>query len=314
MGRRKPGKPRPAPPPANLVPGRVVARFGARLIVEDEKGRLHRCTSRRKLGDLVCGDNVQWHTDERGDCIVQVREPRRSELARPDSHGRKKVIAANIDQILIVTSPRPAFSPGLVDRYLVAAEVLGIEPVIVLNKIDLLDTAARGELDPLLDEYRRLGYAVIETSVKNGEGIADLETRLQEHTSIFVGQSGVGKSSLINALLPDAEARIGEISEATGKGTHTTTTAWLYHLPHDHGAVIDSPGIREFGLWNIEPHQVAAGFREFREYAPACRFRDCLHRKEPGCAVREAVEEGRISRRRYESYLRILASVENPDL
>ncbi len=306
MGRR----PSARPAPTDLAPGRVVARFGARLVVEDDAGYLHHCTSRRKLADLVCGDFVKWHMDDRGDCIVQEREPRRTELARPDNHGRKKAIAANIDRILIVTSPRPAFNPGLVDRYLVAAEVLGIEPVILLNKADLLDDASRREIASLLDEYRHLGYTVLETSVKDGTGLDALADLLRDHTSIFVGQSGVGKSSLVNALLPDADARIGAISEATGKGTHTTTTAWLYHLPDGSGAVIDSPGIREFGLWNIEPRQVAEGFREFREPAQACRFRDCLHRREPGCAVRTAVEEGRISPRRYESYLRILETLE----
>ena len=313
MGQGKPGQ-HPVPPAlSGLEDDRVVIRFGARLIVEDGKGELHRCTSRRKLGDLVCGDKVRWGRNARGDCIVQDRLPRHTELARPDGRGRKKVIAANVDQILIVTAPQPAFNPGLVDRYLVAAEALGITPVIVLNKMDLLDDDTRRQLTPLLDEYRTLGYRVVETSIKPPiTGLDNLTTTLEGHTNIFVGQSGVGKSSLINAILPDAEARVGAISEATGKGTHTTTTAWLYPLPGDRGSVIDSPGIREFGLWNIDPHQLANGFREFRQMADQCRFRDCLHRNEPGCAVRAAVEEGRISPRRYESYLRILETVDNP--
>lgn len=291
-------------------PGLVVANFGAELVVEDAAGNLHRCAGRRKLGTLVCGDRVEWQDGNHVPCTIARRLPRTTELARPDRTGRKKIVAANIDQMLIVTASQPAFNAGLVDRYLVVAETLGITPVIVLNKIDLLTPHTRASLEAQREEYARIGYPTVPTSAVTEHGLDMLLPLLRQHTSIFVGQSGVGKSSLINAILPDAEARIGDISAATGKGTHTTTTAWLYHLPERAGDVIDSPGIREFGLWSITPRQVAKGFREFRAVAEQCRFRDCLHKGEPGCAVAEAVENGRISARRLASYHRILASLE----
>jgi ribosome biogenesis GTPase len=297
----------------NEARGVVVANFGTEAVVEDAAGRLQRCKARRQLGQLVCGDRVRFKTGDHGDCRIEKLEPRHSELARPDPQGRKKIIAANIDQILVVTSGKPSFNPGLVDRYLVAAEMLGIPPVIILNKIDLLSDAERQQLDQELQEFARIGYRTLHTSTKTAHGLDELLPILQHRTSIFVGQSGVGKSSLINALLPDAAARVGAISEATGKGTHTTTVAWLYHLPDRQGDVIDSPGVREFGLWDISPSQLAQGFREFGPYAEQCRFRNCLHKGEPGCAVRAAVEAGEISKRRYESYLRMLDSLENPE-
>jgi ribosome biogenesis GTPase len=253
---------------------------------------------------------VQWQAGDHQDCAVTELEVRHSELARPDKNGRKKTIAANIDQILIMTAPGPEFSTGLIDRYLITAESVGIQPLIVLNKIDLLDKQQLTEFKHQLAAYENLDYPVIFTSTTTAHGLDTLLPLLINKISIFVGKSGVGKSSLINLILPNAAARVGEISQATGKGTHTTTTAWLYHLPGNKGDVIDSPGIREFGLWQITPPQVANGFREFREHAEQCRFRDCLHRGEPGCAVAKAVKRGEISERRYASYQRILASLE----
>ncbi len=291
-------------------PGLVVANFGARLVVEDSDGVLHRCTGRRKLGSLVCGDRIRWQAGDHQDCAVIELEERQSELARPDKNGRKKTIAANIDQVLIMTSPGTDFSTGLIDRYLITAENLGIHPLIIFNKIDLLEEVQLTEFKQQLAAYEKIGYPLILTSSKTAHGLDALMPFLSNKTSIIVGKSGVGKSSLINQILPDAEARVGDISHATGKGTHTTTTARLYHLPDNKGDVIDSPGIREFGLWQITPHEVAQGFREFRDYAEQCRFRDCLHRGEPGCAVAEAVNQGAIATPRYASYQRILASLD----
>ncbi|HFQ13469.1 MAG TPA: small ribosomal subunit biogenesis GTPase RsgA [Gammaproteobacteria bacterium] len=289
--------------------GRIIAHLGKRLLVEDENGQEHRCSARRNLPALACGDEVGWQQPDPRSCVIHELRPRRSLLARPDARGRQKIIAANLDQILIVCAPRPELNEGLLDRYLVAATLTGIEPVIVLNKIDLLDEAALAAYRKRLAVYSKLGYRVIHTSAHADAAFNSLLECLREKTSVLVGQSGVGKSSLLNRLLPGVEARVGEMSEATGKGRHTTTTARLYHLPES-GDLIDSPGIREFGLWNVTPAQLARGFPEFADLQPHCRFRDCRHRNEPGCAVLDALREGRISLARHDSYLRILASLE----
>jgi len=211
--------------------------------------------------------------------------------------------------LLIVIAPLPAFKEALIDRYLVAAELSRMIPVIVLNKTDLLDETTRETLMQRLAIYAQIGYQVIPVSADLAHGLDRLRPVLRERSSIVVGQSGVGKSSLINGLLPGVDARVGDVSEATNKGTHTTTTAMLYHLPDHDGTIIDSPGIREFGLWQIRADEVALGFREFNDYREQCKFRNCLHRSEPGCAVREQVGQ-RISAQRYDSYLKLLGSVE----
>ena len=194
----------------------------------------------------------------------------------------------------------------------VAAEATGITPVLVLNKIDLLPDDG-GELKALLDRYEALGYPVVEATTQRQDGLDALHARLTERTSVFVGQSGVGKSSLIDRLLPDEALRIGALSEDSRKGTHTTTTARLYRLPSpvadDGGELIDSPGIREFGLGHLSEDEVTQGFIEFRDHLGHCRFRDCRHRQEPGCALLAAVERGDIEAARFDSYRRILASL-----
>jgi len=242
--------------------------------------------------------------------VVVAQRERHSVLSRPDPYGKLKPIAANIDQILLVIAPFPEPHANLIDRYLVAAEVVGIEPVILLNKMDLLtaDPARQTAMDELLAIYPTLGYRVLRTSIKDS-GLAELHSALRERTSVFVGQSGVGKSSLVNVLLPDADIRVGALSETTQKGTHTTTTAQLLHL-NCGGTLIDSPGIREFGLWHMSKGQVEQGFREFRPLLGTCKFRDCQHEHEPGCAILDAVQSGAISATRLDSYRRIVASLD----
>ena len=289
--------------------GLVIAHYGTQVAVESEPGSSQRCHLRANLEGLVTGDRVVWCEGDPMGVVVAQRE-RHSVLSRPDPYGKLKPVAANIDQILLVIAPRPEPHANLIDRYLVAAEVVGIEPVILLNKTDLL--AAEPDLQQAMDEllsiYPTLGYRVIRTSIKDS-GLAELHTALHERTSVFVGQSGVGKSSLVNVLLPDADIRVGALSESTQKGTHTTTTALLLHL-NCGGTLIDSPGIREFGLWHMTKQQVEQGFREFRPLLGTCKFRDCQHEQEPGCAILAGAESGAISERRLDSYRRIVASLE----
>ncbi|RLA44620.1 MAG: ribosome small subunit-dependent GTPase A, partial [Gammaproteobacteria bacterium] len=216
----------------------------------------------------------------------------------------------NIDQIILLIAPFPQPHANLIDRYLVAAETVDIEPVILLNKTDLLDNdpALRQRMDELLAIYPTLGYRVLHTTIKHS-ALEELHRALRERVSVFVGQSGVGKSSLVNVLLPEAELRVGALSQNTQKGTHTTTTAQLFHLTNG-GSLIDSPGIREFGLWHMSREQVEQGFREFQPLLGNCKFRDCQHQQEPGCAILQAVESGVISEGRMDSYRRIVASLD----
>ena len=285
--------------------GIVIANYGGRIIVEDNNKAQTSCSVRQNIETLVSGDRVIWQNVDDNTGVVVALEPRTNYLARPDRRNKAKVIAANIDQILIVTAVKPVLNTRLIDRYLLAAETAGITPVIVFNKVDLPDTAALQAFQDALLVYQQLEYAVVYTSAKQTQGIENLQRILDHKTSVFVGQSGVGKSSLLNCLLPESPALVGDISESTQKGRHTTTLAQLYHLPSG-GQIIDSPGVREFGLWQVSEEQAAAGFLEFRPWLGQCRFRDCRHLDEPGCAVRAAVEDGVISPQRWDSYKRIL--------
>ncbi len=208
----------------------------------------------------------------------------------------------------MVSAVLPEFTPNIIDRYLVACEDMGIEPILVLNKIDLIDDEGLAFIDEILDIYRELGYQVLLVSNKTGQGIDELKQKLVGKNSIFVGQSGVGKSTLVNTVLPDADILTQEVSENSGLGQHTTTVSRLHHLPSG-GNLIDSPGIREFGLWHLEVERVTWCFKEFRDFIGGCRFRDCKHLNDPGCIIRQAVDDGEISELRFDSYHRILETM-----
>ena len=296
--------------------GLVIAHYGSQLAIEPKSsdgtyGSLpaKRCHFRANLGSLVTGDRVIW-CDQEPTGVVVARLDRSSELCRPDPYGDLKTVAANIDRVIIVVAPFPEPHANLIDRYLVAAETQNIRPIILLNKIDRIDAQNQQKIDGLMAPYESLGYDVLRTSAKNPESLNELRQFLVDFTCVFVGQSGVGKSSLINSLLPDANLRVGALSELTQKGTHTTTTAHLFHFPLG-GQLIDSPGIREFGLWHMTRDQLLEGFIEFRPSLGHCRFRDCKHEQEPGCAIQKALIAGEISAERMASFQHILATLED---
>ncbi len=293
--------------------GLVIGRFGQHADVEGSDGTVYRCHIRRNIDSIVCGDDVVFRSAKDAtlhiSAVIEAVLPRRSILTRPDYYDGIKPVAANIDQIIIVSSLLPALSLNIIDRYLVASEDVQIQPIILLNKMDL---ASEDELDAInqdMQTYRDIGYQVILVSCKTGQGLDTLLQTLVDKISIFVGQSGVGKSSIINQLLPEVEEAIGDVSEGSGLGQHTTTTAKLLHFPLG-GQVIDSPGVREFALWHLPDDKITWGFTEFRDYVGGCKYRDCKHKDDPGCAIRAAVEANAINIKRYNSYQRILESMD----
>lgn len=293
-----------------LRQGIVITRYNKNLTIEDDDGVLRPATARKRLEPPVCGDRVLWRSADDLQVVIESLGERESLLARPDKHGKLKPIAANITQMMIINAVdknRPLdFNDTLTDHYLVTAETLQIRPVIVLNKIDLVSDIQLDQIQTHFTQYQELDYPVIYTSVKNGRGQDRLINQLLDQTSIFVGESGGGKSSLIDSLLPEQVLRTGKLSNVSGKGMHTTTATTLYHLPHG-GDLIDSPGVREFGLTLNDCQAIAEGFREFRPYLGQCKFRDCRHLGEQGCAVAQACEEMKIQSRRLDSYRKMVS-------
>ena len=286
----------------------VLVSYGGQGMVELENGDCIGCKYRRSVGRPYCGDRVEVQRADDQSAVVTRILPRDNLFVRADARLRKQPIAANLNQALIIIAPRPAPSRDLVERYLVAIHSLGIRPVIVLNKSELLEENEYENDTPLgrLEDYRKLGYEVLYTSCKSAPGIGSLKSVLENSTSILVGQSGVGKSSLVNSLLPDLELQTGALSRVTGKGIHTTTTTIMYAMPAG-GRLIDSPGVWEYGLWQMEPGELADGFIEFQPFLGRCKFNDCRHDHEPQCAIHDAAESGAIFPWRYQSYQRLLS-------
>ena len=278
--------------------GLVITRYGQRQLVELDNGEVFQSVSRQNIGFSVAGDQVLFQKTIKGEGIVTAIYPRKTELKRQD-----RLIAANINQLWLIVAIEPHYQFELIDRYLVIAEDSNLPINIVVNKIEL--SKKNEQLESDFAHYKKLGYDVHFLSVKKEKNLQEFKNKLINKSHIFLGQSGVGKSSLINSLIPELELRVNEISSKSKLGKHTTTNTTIYHIPSG-GDLIDSPGIREFQLDNLTEKQIVNGFREFKLLSGKCRFRNCHHINEPGCVVKEAVELGVINPNRYKSYLNIL--------
>ena len=279
--------------------GRVVAGHGRRfVVVTPDGGRLSCLTAARDV-QPVCGDRVR--VDAAADPRIVAVLPRRSLFSKPDGRGRAVPAVANLDRIFMVLAPVPVPELFLMDKYLAAIEGMHIEAGIVLNKMDLVDEDDDGGLSRRLAYLNGLGYPVFKVSTREGAGLEAFAAALQGHDNMLVGQSGVGKSSLLNVLVPEAGHRIDELSEATAEGRHTTTSTTLHPLPAG-GALVDSPGVRDLELAIRDPAAIGALFRDIRAIARDCRFANCLHLQEPGCAVKAAVRDEKLPESRYTSY------------
>ena len=286
-------------------PGLVVARFRRHALVENRNGETVDCRLQGRRLRPVVGDKVEWRREPDGSATLEKVGPRSSALRRLDSRGRPEVVAANLSQLIVVLAPRPRPDWFLLDRYLCAAELSELRIVIAFNKIDLVEEPPRR-----LEVYREVGYAVAQFSALEGTGLHWLERALGGERSVLIGQSGVGKSSLFNALLGDNLQKVGDLSGKLHLGRHTTTTAVLHRHPGG-GEIIDSPGVRNYIPHVESPGEVQRGFREIAIRRDGCRFDDCTHRAEPGCAVKSALAQGKIDRERYDNYTKIHALAES---
>ena len=289
-----------------LQKGLVVASYGKRYGVELEDGTQISCVTRGKKNDLACGDYVDIKLTDKHEGVVETLHERSSLLFRSNAF-RTKTLAANVTQVVIVLATMPSFYEALLNRCLIAAEAAGIKVLILLNKCDLKDpTSTLAQLKT----YQDLGYTVQALSAK--QDIAPLKAWLKHQVSVLVGQSGMGKSTIVNALLPESMVRTQEISDVLDSGKHTTTAAHLYHLDSE-SDLIDSPGLQEFGLNHLSLEQLEYAFIEFRPYLGKCRFNNCKHIHEPDCAVMNAVNAGKISSTRLAAYQELSQEIDRPE-
>ena len=281
----------------------VTATYSRRMQLLLPDGRTVEARIKGKRLKPVCGDRVEaGPIPGETDWLITGIGERRNQLTRPNLRGKVEVLAANIDRLLVMAAPAPEPDWSIVDRYLCAAELIGAGAAVVFNKSDLAAADAASEV---LDDYVRIGYPTVRCSAKTGREIEAVAGLLRDGVSIIVGQSGVGKSSLINRLLEDDRQRVAAVSGKSGEGRHTTVNSAMLHLP-DGGAVIDSPGVRDYAP-ALQPDEVVVGYREIVATAQGCRFANCRHLREPGCAVKDAVGNGTISKRRYDSHRHLLA-------
>ena len=296
---------------SNCRSGRVLSAAGLNCIVSDSAGHRYECTVRRVVrtmsrverGAVIAGDTVLFKPVDHQHGVIERVNPRRTTLAR-GTRRKEQVIAANIDQVLIVASAAdPPLKTNFVDRLLISAHKGGVKPLLCVNKSDLIDPV---RLQPILGMYAQLGYEVILTSAATSTGIEELKRLLRARETVIAGQSGVGKSSLLNAVQPNLRLETDMVSDWTRKGRHTTRTAVLHELDFG-GWVVDTPGIRQMQLWDVRPEEVEGFFVEFRPFVPRCRFPDCSHTHETGCAIKQAVDHDLVSPVRYASYLKIMS-------
>lgn len=294
--------------------GLIITSFGKRVMLENAQGEQFSCAIRQGLGKLVAGDKVIWQeVPNTKEGVVTQLLPRHHELSRPGFRGQKRMVAANVDFIGIVTPVVPGIHPDMIDRYLVAAKQLDIPVVIIINKVDLLESEEDWEaVAELLHPYAEMEIELIPASTVNHEGLDELREFMDQKSSVLVGPSGAGKSSLINALIPDLDIRVGTLSEATGLGKHTTTNSILYHLPainkdtEDGGYLIDSPGVRQFSPTPCSLSELESYYPDFAPFIGKCKYNNCTHSIEPQCAIQAALENDDIALSRYESFRRML--------
>ena len=283
------------PPFLASLQGTVVAAYGKRFQVELPDKKRISCVTRGKKTDLACGDVVSIELTDKHEGVIEATLTRKTLLYRSNAF-KSKILAANVTQIIIVLATQPSFYEALLNRCLIAAEAANIKPLIVLNKCDLADS---NEAKQKLALYTSLGYQVLTLSAK--EDISALKPYLQGEASILVGQSGMGKSTIINALLPNEDVRTREVSHTLDSGKHTTTAAHLYHID-EHSQLIDSPGLQEFGLHHLSTDELEHAFIEFRPFLGKCRFNNCKHLQEPDCAIKDAVSNGQVTSERLAIY------------
>ncbi|QIV95779.1 ribosome biogenesis GTPase [Allofrancisella inopinata] len=292
--------------------GKIITNFGGNLIVRLEDNQKVSCLLRSHLkGELTVGDNVIVDYLDTTYIIIDLLE-RRNLISRPNSYQRKnKNIAANIDQAIIIISHSPAPVEHYIDRYLAAIHSSDIIPIIVINKIDNQSESDKQHIQQLAEIYESIGYKILYISAKDNIGIKSLLHTLNGKTSIFLGQSGVGKSETLNTILGEQITITSQVSDSTKKGRHTTTCSTLYEI-NETTAIIDSPGIREFGLWNISQEELFDGFLDFKKHKGICQFRNCSHEENSkGCEIVKHLKNGNINRLRYTNYHRILAEIKN---